>query len=82
MGNLGNGWINAYNPTTGAFIGTLDNIHGHHIAVGGLWGLAQGGSGFGGTGSLVFSSGPDGQSKGLLGTFAPAAPVPALASRE
>ena len=48
VGNKCDGTINAFNPTTGAFVGTLTDASGNPIADPGLWGLAfrQTGSGF------------------------------------
>ena len=48
VGNKRDGTINAFNPTTGAFVGTLTDASGNPIADPGLWGLAfrQTGSGF------------------------------------
>ncbi|HEY3735583.1 MAG TPA: TIGR03118 family protein [Streptosporangiaceae bacterium] len=73
VGNLGNGWINAFNPTTGAFLGSLDGPLGaaYPIAINGLWGIKAGSSAFGGTGSLIFSAGPAGYDKGLVGILTP-----------
>jgi uncharacterized protein (TIGR03118 family) len=71
VGNLGNGWINAFNPTTGAFLGALDGTTGYPIDIPGLWGLSVGNSAFGGASSLVFSAGPDGYNDGLLGVLNP-----------
>jgi uncharacterized protein (TIGR03118 family) len=68
VGNLGNGWINAFNPTTGAYLGAL-NSGGIPIAISGLWGLKAGSITFGGTGSVVFSAGPAGYADGLVGTL-------------
>src|SRR5262249_54560482 len=42
VGNFGDGTINAYNPTTGAFVGQLLDDNGNAIQIGGLWGLAFG----------------------------------------
>jgi len=42
VGNKFNGTINAFDPTTGAFLGTLDDANGNPIANPGLWGLAFG----------------------------------------
>ena len=39
----------------------------------GLWGLQVGNASFGGKNALVFSSGPKGYAKGLVGTLKPAA---------
>lgn len=72
VGNLGNGWINAFNPTTGKYLGALETTSGHPIAINGLWGLMVGNSQFGGTSSLVFSAGPDGYNNGLVGVLNPA----------
>jgi uncharacterized protein (TIGR03118 family) len=71
VGNLGNGWINAFNATSGAFKGTLDGTDGYPITIDGLWGLMVGNSSFGGTSSLVFSAGPKGYDNGLLGVINP-----------
>jgi uncharacterized protein (TIGR03118 family) len=72
VGNLGNGWINAFNPTTGAFLGTLDGSNGYPITISGLWGLRVGSSAFGGSSSLVFSAGPSGYADGVVGVLNPA----------
>src|ERR1700733_8390536 len=67
VGNFGNGWINAFNPTTGAILGTLSSPKGDPIAIKNLWALDTGP----GTSTITFSSGPDGQMHGLLGLIAP-----------
>ncbi|MFZ0664113.1 MAG: TIGR03118 family protein [Acidimicrobiales bacterium] len=72
VGNLGNGWINAFDPSTGAFVGTLDGSKGHPITIDGLWGLEVGNAAFGGSSSIVFSAGPEGYADGLLGILDPA----------
>jgi uncharacterized protein (TIGR03118 family) len=72
VGNLGNGWINAFNPTTGAFAGTLDGSNGYPVTINELWGLRTGSSTFGGASSVVFSAGPGGYANGLLGILTPA----------
>jgi uncharacterized protein (TIGR03118 family) len=71
VGNLGNGWINAFNPTTGAFQGTLDNGNGYPITIHQLWGLRVGNSAFGGTSSVVFAAGPSNYNHGSLGVINP-----------
>jgi uncharacterized protein (TIGR03118 family) len=73
VGNLGNGWINAFNPTTGAFLGALDSTTGYPVVIPGLWGLQVGNASFGGKNALVFSSGPKAYAKGLVGILKPAA---------
>jgi uncharacterized protein (TIGR03118 family) len=77
VGNLGNGWINAFNPTTGKFLGPLDNAKRQPIAINGLWGLMVGNSAFGGASSVVFSAGPNGYANGLVGVLNPTNPAPA-----
>jgi len=76
VGNLGNGWINAFNPTTGQFLGTLAGTNGYPITISGLWGLRVGNSAFGGSSSVVFSSGPTAggvkYADGLVGVLNPA----------
>jgi uncharacterized protein (TIGR03118 family) len=72
VGNLGNGWINAFSPNTGRYLGALDTTSGHPIAINGLWGLMAGNSQFGGSASLVFSAGPNGYNNGLVGVLNPA----------
>jgi uncharacterized protein (TIGR03118 family) len=72
VGNFGNGMINAYNPTTGAFVGTLDGADGNPRVIDGLWGLTVGnGSATGGSlDTLFFTAGPNGESDGLFGSLA------------
>jgi uncharacterized protein (TIGR03118 family) len=72
VGNLGNGWINAFNATTGKFAGTLDGPTGYPVTVNGLWGIRPGNSAFGGAGSLVFGGGPANYNNGVLGILTPA----------
>lgn len=71
VGNFGNGWINAFNPTTGAFIGTLDLVNGMPFSEPALWSLDFGIGGSGGTpGVLYFTSGLTlAQTGGLLGSI-------------
>jgi uncharacterized protein (TIGR03118 family) len=69
VGNFGNGRINAYNPVSGHFEGTLVGAHGKPIRIDGLWGL-QFGNGVAGTPqTLFFSAGPQHEIHGLLGTL-------------
>ena len=72
IGNFGNGMINAYNPTTGAFVGTIDGADGNPLVIDGLTGLTVGnGSVTGGSlDTLFFTAGPNGESDGLFGSLA------------
>jgi uncharacterized protein (TIGR03118 family) len=71
VGNLGNGLINVFSPTTGAHLGALRNTSGTPLVISGLWGLRVGNAAFGGTNAVVFSAGPTNYSSGLLGTLTP-----------
>ena len=75
VGNLGNGWISAFSPKTGTFLGSLRDQAGRPIAISGLWGLMAGNSAFGGASSVVFSAGPGNYASGLVGVLNPAAPT-------
>jgi uncharacterized protein (TIGR03118 family) len=48
VGDFGSGWISAYNPSSGKFLGYLDTTSGMPISDGGLWTLDFG-NGAGGT---------------------------------
>ena len=72
VGNFGDGTINAFNPTTGAQIGTIDGTNGMPLVNLGLWGLAFGNGAQGtSTNSLYFTAGipgPDNiEDHGLFG---------------
>jgi uncharacterized protein (TIGR03118 family) len=70
VGNFGDGLINAYDPATGAFAGTLQDAGGNNIAIPGLWALIFGNGGSGGDkDTLYFTAGPGGQKHGLLGSI-------------
>ena len=69
VGNFGNGRINAYNPFTGRFLGTLLGGYGHPITIDGLWGLTFGTASTGGTGTLLFSAGINHEQDGLFGAI-------------
>lgn len=73
IGNFLNGEINAFDPVTGAYLGTLDGSNGLPIADPGLWALdfRTGGTGDS-TNALYFTAGIDGETHGLFGEIAPA----------
>jgi uncharacterized protein (TIGR03118 family) len=75
VGNFGNGEINAFNPTTGAFLGTLDNSSGNPIVNPGLWAINFGNSSAN-PNALYFNAGIDGGTDGLFGDIQ-ASPEPA-----
>ena len=69
IGNFGDGRINAYDATTGAFIDSLRDGNGSPIVISGLWGLAFGPDVSSTT--LYFAAGPGDESHGLMGTLTP-----------
>lgn len=76
VGNFGDGTINAFNPTTGAFLGQLDDASGNPIVNPGLWALTFGNGGNGGLpGDLYFTAGGADENSGLLGRLAPTSPT-------
>lgn len=66
VGNFGDGKINAYHPITGKFMGQLADHTGAPIVIDGLWSLE-----FNDDGVLYFTSGPNDESNGLVGTIKP-----------
>jgi len=75
VGNFGDGTINAFNPVTGAFLGTLSDSLGNPIVNEGLWGLAFGNGAAGtNTSTLYFTAGIPGpggavEDHGLFGAI-------------
>jgi uncharacterized protein (TIGR03118 family) len=70
VGNFGDGLINAYDPASGTFIGTLQDATGKNIVIPGLWSLLFGNGAAGGDkNALYFTAGPGGQKHGLLGSI-------------
>ena len=72
IGNFGDGTINAFDPVTGAFLGTLTDAAGNPIVIEGLWGLLFGNGGNGGAmNELFFTAGIPGpgaiEDHGLFG---------------
>jgi uncharacterized protein (TIGR03118 family) len=68
VGNFGDGTINAYNATSGAFVATLSDSNGTPIATPGLWGIAFGnGARNQPTTTLYFAAGVGGETGGLYG---------------
>ena len=67
VGNFGNGLINAYDPSTGSFRGTLLGPGRQPIRNDGLWGLRFGNGVTGSPRTLLFTAGIDDESDGLFG---------------
>jgi uncharacterized protein (TIGR03118 family) len=68
VGNFGDGKINAYNPTTGALMGTLNDREGNPIVIPGLWSLNFGNGSKSDAATLYFTSGPNDENDGLMGS--------------
>src|SRR5579872_2005625 len=66
VGNFGDGHIDAYDPNTGKFIGTLRTPDEKKLSIDGLWALRDGPDG-----TVVFSSGPNSEADGLVGVIRP-----------
>jgi uncharacterized protein (TIGR03118 family) len=76
VGNFGDGRINAFDPTTGDFVATMTDAHGHDIVNPGLWGLEFGtgvtnsaGPDTGATNELFFTAGGAKQNQGTFGNI-------------
>ncbi|MBV8807938.1 MAG: TIGR03118 family protein [Acidobacteriaceae bacterium] len=79
IGNFENGEINAYNPTTGAWVATLDGTNGKPIVNDFLWSLEfrTGGKNVN-TNALYFTAGINGQKDGLFGEISTPEPDMAI----
>jgi uncharacterized protein (TIGR03118 family) len=74
VGNFGSGFIDVFNPTTGAFQGKLKDPDGEPIQIDGLWALKVGNGKSGGdSNSVYFTAGLFGETHGLFGSLAPVA---------
>jgi uncharacterized protein (TIGR03118 family) len=71
VGNLGDGRINIFNPSTGNFLGQLSDSNNMPITINGLWGLAFGNNNGmdGSANTLFFTAGINNQNDGLFGTL-------------
>lgn len=74
VGNFGDSTVNAFDPLTGAYLGTLSDANGNPLVLTagssakGLWGLIFGNDGAAGSsGSLFFTSGINDEGDGLFG---------------
>lgn len=69
VGNFGDGMIHAFNPSTGAMAGTLNDENGAPIAIDGLWSLNFGNGTVSDQDTLYFTAGIQGRVHGLLGSL-------------
>jgi len=75
VGNFGNGEINAFDPVTGAFLGTLTDGNGNPIVNQDLWALEMD-PGSSNPNAVYFTAGIDHQTEGLFGELTSATPEP------
>jgi uncharacterized protein (TIGR03118 family) len=70
IGNFGDGLINAFDISSGMYMGTLQDASGANLVIPGLWALLAGNGGSGGDKqSVFFTAGPGGLQHGLLGSI-------------
>lgn len=73
VGNFGDGKVNAFDPVSGKFLGSISDQQGKTVHIEGLWGLTFGnGPNTGDPNTLFFTAGTGGEKHGLLGSLQPA----------
>jgi uncharacterized protein (TIGR03118 family) len=78
VGNFGDGTINAFDPVSGALLGTVSDMSNNPIIIDGLWGLKFGNGGNGGAANqLFFTAGINAEADGLFGRI-DVVPEPAM----
>ena len=77
IGNFGDGVINAYDPSKGTFVGSVNDSNGKPLANPGLWGIVFGNGAFNQPATtLYFAAGISAQTGGLYGRIDPGATPP------
>ena len=71
VGNEDGGQINAFDPRSGRFLGTVKDVHGQQIGADGLWGMAFGNGVIGTRNDLVIAIGADNYTHGLIALVHP-----------
>ena len=72
VGNFGDGMINAFDPRSGHWLGTLRDEHQRRLHVDGLWGIAFGnGVAAQKTNALYYAAGPNDEANGVYGVIEP-----------
>ena len=81
VGNFGDGTINVFNPTTGAFVAQLNDTIGAPISIPSLWALQAGNGASGGEKAAIYFTagipGPDNGNHGLFGRLHAGPQIPA-----
>ena len=69
--NVNAGQINGFNPTTGAYVGTVETTAGKPIVINQLWGIEFGGGSTanGNIDQLFYTAGPDNNLAGIFGVI-------------
>jgi len=75
VGNFGDGTINAYDPTSFALKGQLQDSTGKPIQNGSLWEILFGSNGTGDPNTLYFSAGVNNEKGGLFGAISATSPT-------
>ena len=79
VGNFGDGTVNGFDASTGAFIGTVSDSTGKAFSASGLWGIAFGnGAGNQPKNTLFYAAGPNAETAGLYGRIDLGATPPTL----
>ena len=79
VGNFGDGKINAFDPASGQFVGSIRNAGGTAFAVPGLWGIAFGnGAGNQPKNTLFYAAGTNDEANGAYGRIDVGATPPVL----
>lgn len=77
VGNFGDGLINAFDPASGVYAGTVADVNGTPLANAGLWGIAFGnGAQNQPTGTLYLAAGISGETAGLYARIDAGATAP------
>jgi uncharacterized protein (TIGR03118 family) len=80
VGNFGDGHVNAFDPTTGAFRGQLKDNTGNTLTINGLWALTFGnGTGAADANTLYFAAGINDEQDGLFGKLQAVSVAPLMA---
>ena len=79
VGNFGDGKINAFDPASGTFVGSVNDSTGAAIATAGLWGIAFGNDAANQPhNTLFFAAGPNDEANGSYGRIDVGATPPVL----
>ena len=69
VGSFARGFISAYDPDSGRFLGELKDERGRPIVIDGLWGMVNGNGTAGDKNAVYFAAGIDDETHGLFGSL-------------